>query len=126
MQAGVINVCSTSNKDEVHPNIVYKELITQSLVKCLFNVDSICFVVMQAEFSTEAGTRTTIVLRLDRDFIGNIMGRPVDVGPPDWTSMHSVGLLLSLRDVHGNPATKEKFHDGPFSIILHSIALEFD
>ena len=82
---------------------------------------------MQAEFSTKARTRTTAVLNLERDFHGSIWGRPISRDEkPDWPNMHSIGITLSLRDVHGRPADKENFHDGPFEITLHSINLEYD
>ena len=77
---------------------------------------------MQAEFRTAARTRTTVVLNLDRDFYGIISGWLVAAGrTPDWTSMLGVGITLSTLDVHGDRT--DTFHNGPFSITVHSIVV---
>ena len=120
-----------ANKGKRHVELMYQtsrhpHFIICSVIEYLLNFYNIRFVFIQAEFNTKANTRTTVVLNLDRDFHGSIMGRPVRDENPDWTSMHSIGITLSLRDVHGMPADKETFHDGPFAITLHSITLEYD
>lgn len=91
---------------------------------CLRRSDAFREPTWQAQFLTVARTRTTAVLELSRDFFGSIMGRPAAVGrTPDWTAMRGIGLSLSLVDVHGRPAARETFHDGPFAITLHSIEI---
>jgi len=91
---------------------------------CLRRSDAFQEPTWQAQFPTVARTRTTAVLNLSRDFFGSIMGRPAAVGrTPDWTAMRGIGLSLSLVDVHGRPAARETFHDGPFAITLHSIEM---
>lgn len=82
----------------------------------------------QAEFDTVAGQVTEAVLPFDGDtWFGSIMGRKVELPPGraiDWKSLRGVGLSLSLVDVHGRPSAPAKFHDGPFSLRVHSLSIE--
>ena len=85
--------------------------------------------VWQAEFDTAAGgAPTTVELPLDaKTWVGpTIWGRTYAMKRGqaiDWGSFRGISLMLSFLDVHGNRARAGAFHDGPFSLTLHSMEL---
>ena len=80
----------------------------------------------EAEFETEPGERTVVVLPLDKaTWHETIRNRPVSVGKlPDWTQLRGIGVILSSKDVNGKPADPAHFRGtGPFEITVHSIEM---
>eukprot|EP00746_Dinoflagellata_sp_MGD_P149525 gnl/MRDRNA2_/MRDRNA2_81533_c0_seq3.p1 gnl/MRDRNA2_/MRDRNA2_81533_c0~~gnl/MRDRNA2_/MRDRNA2_81533_c0_seq3.p1 ORF type:complete len:239 (+),score=22.28 gnl/MRDRNA2_/MRDRNA2_81533_c0_seq3:84-719(+) len=70
--------------------------------------------------SLQPGVQHNIVLPLSR-FLASQMGRTVSGKQLDVTQVKSIGLNLALVDEKGNP--NPSFHDGPFEMVLHSVAI---